>query len=83
MKKEILGMFDSPSDIDLAILERPNLVNAWRTIWSPSLYLKIALIMVELIAVVVQIFHLQYTLHEFHEACHSVTFIVLVNSHQR
>ena len=21
--------------------------------------------------------------HEFHETCHSVTFIVLVNSHQR
>ena len=26
--------------------------------------------------------HELYT-HEFHEACHSVTFIVLVNSHQR
>ena len=25
----------------------------------------------------------QKTLHEFHETCHAVTFIVLVNSHQR
>ena len=24
-----------------------------------------------------------YKIHEFHETCHSVTFIVLVNSHQR
>ena len=26
---------------------------------------------------------LQRSNHEFHETCHSVTFIVLVNSHQR
>ena len=26
---------------------------------------------------------LTYSYHEFHETCHSVTFIVLVNSHQR
>ena len=29
--------------------------------------------------------HLAYigNMHEFHETCHCVTFIVLVNSHQR
>ena len=26
---------------------------------------------------------LHLAIHEFHETCHSVTFIVLVNSHQR
>ena len=29
------------------------------------------------------ILHMKFLYYEFHETCHSVTFIVLVNSHQR
>ena len=42
---------------------------------------------VYLLTSVLEIAFLEYCLliteHEFHETCHSVTFIVMVNSHQR